>query len=63
MHLAEREVDPFKRHSYYLQAEKLLLDEMPVMPVFLVEAPALKKRNFHIQHSSPLINFKWGYFT
>lgn len=63
MHLAETEIDLASRRSYYLQAEKLLLDEMPVMPIFLVEAPALKKRNFQIQYSSPLINFKWGYFA
>lgn len=63
MHLAEREIDLVKRRSYYLQAETLLLDEMPVMPVYLVEAPGLKKKNFHIRYSSPLINFKWGYFT
>jgi oligopeptide transport system substrate-binding protein len=63
MHLAEREIDLANRRSYYLQAENLLLDEMPVMPAFLVEASALKKRNFHIRYSSLPINFKWGYFT
>ena len=63
MHLAETEIDLVNRRFYYLQAEKLLLDEMPVMPLFLVEAPALKKRNFRIRYLSPLINFKWGYFT
>jgi oligopeptide transport system substrate-binding protein len=63
LQLAERESDMDKRKSYYLQAEQMLLDEMPVMPLFLVKAPALKKRNFHIHHCSPLINFKWGYFS
>lgn len=63
MHLAEREIDLMKRKFYYLQAEKLLLDEMPVMPIFLVEAAAAKKRNFQIHYSSSLINFKWGYFS
>lgn len=63
MHLAEREISPIKRQSYYLHAERILLDEMPVIPTFLPEAPALKKKNFHVQCSSPLINFKWGYFT
>jgi oligopeptide transport system substrate-binding protein len=63
MHLAEREIDLVNRRSFYLEAEKLLLDEMPVVPISLVEAPALKKKNFNIKHSSPLINFKWGYFA
>ncbi len=63
MYLAEREVDLQVRKSLYLQAEKILLDEMPVMPIFLVEPPALKKKNFHIQCSTPLMNFKWGYFN
>ncbi|MGH2612352.1 MAG: hypothetical protein ACRDFB_04815, partial [Rhabdochlamydiaceae bacterium] len=63
MHLAEKEINRQKRKSYYLQAEKILLDEMPVMPVFLVKAPAFKKKNFRLQYASPFINFKWGYFT
>ncbi len=63
MHLAERETDPQKRQIYYLEAEQILLDEMPVAPIFLAKADALKKKNFHIHCSSSLINFKWGYFT
>lgn len=63
MKLAERETDPAKRKSYYLQAEKILLEEMPVAPIYQTEAPAFKKKNFHVQHFSPLINFKWSYFS
>lgn len=63
MQLAEREINDQKRQLYYLNAEKILLDEMPVAPIYLVEASALKKKNFHIQCSSSLMNFKWGYFT
>lgn len=62
MNLAEREVDQQKRKLQYLEAEKILLDEMPVMPIYLVEALALKKKNFCIQYSSPFMDFKWGYF-
>ena len=62
LHLIEREIDLDQRKHYYLQAEELLLDEMPVIPLCLIEASALKKRNFHIQCFSSLIDFKWGYF-
>ena len=63
LHLAEREQDLSRRRFYYLQAEALLLDEMPVIPIYSVEALALKKKNFHIQSPSLLIDFKWGHFT
>lgn len=59
---AEREANLEKRQSYYLQAEKILLEEIPVLPLFLVEPPAIKKNNFHV-YCSPMMDFKWGYFS
>jgi len=61
--LAEKEIESIHRKPYYLEAEKLLLEEMPVIPIFSLKGSALKKKNFRIDHSSPLVNFKWGYFA
>ncbi|MFI5343962.1 MAG: peptide ABC transporter substrate-binding protein, partial [Chlamydiales bacterium] len=58
--LAEREINLKIRESYYLQAEEILLEEMPVIPVFIMVSRALKKKNLMISHTSSLMNFKWA---
>lgn len=60
--LAEQEIDQEKRKFYYLQAEKILLEEMPVIPFCLVQPLAMKKKNFITYGPSTLMDFKWGYF-
>lgn len=62
MQRAEREIEGPTRYAYYLQAEKILLEEMPVLPFCLVQPLAMKKKNLIIHGSSTLMNFKWGYF-
>lgn len=62
LYSAEKEVNLEKRLYYYLKAEELLLEEMPVIPLVANTSQALKKKNFRINSSSTLINFKWGYF-
>jgi ABC-type oligopeptide transport system substrate-binding subunit len=59
--LAEREVDLQKRWLYYLNAEKILMKERPVIPIHLIAPKALKKKSFSIL--SPISSFKWGYFV
>lgn len=62
LHLAEREIETEKRQNYYLQAEQILLEELPVVPIFSNSFQALKKKSLKIKCSSNLINFKWAYF-
>ncbi|MBI3212097.1 MAG: peptide ABC transporter substrate-binding protein [Simkania negevensis] len=62
LHLAERELDSQKRERYYLEAETILLDEVPVSPISSTTSPALKKRKLRIKSLSVLVNFKWAYF-
>jgi oligopeptide transport system substrate-binding protein len=59
---AEKESDLEKRKSYFLEAEKILIEELPVVPLFLVDSPGFKKRNFIVKNISPLMDFRWGYF-
>lgn len=59
---AEREVDFRKRQEYYLQAEEFLIDEMPVVPLFLSPCHSFKKKSVRIKCTTNLINFKWAYF-
>ncbi|MBI3211639.1 MAG: peptide ABC transporter substrate-binding protein [Simkania negevensis] len=61
LYLAERELDLQKREKYYLQAEEILLDEMPISPISPNASPALKKRDLKIKHFSSLPNLKWAH--
>lgn len=61
--LAEQEVDLKKREQYYLKAEKILLEEMPVAPILESPSKAFKKKSLKVKISaSSFINFKWAYF-
>jgi oligopeptide transport system substrate-binding protein len=62
LHFAEREINLQKRQSYYLQAEELLLDEMPVAPICSAPFQTFKNKDLKISSFSHLINFKWAYF-
>jgi ABC-type transport system substrate-binding protein len=62
LHLAEKEIDLQKRKYYYLQAEELLLEEMPTVSIFSNTFQALKKKNFKLNFASAPINFKWASF-
>lgn len=60
--LAERETNTKLRAGHYLQAEKLLLEEMPVIPLYNFIPNALKKKNLSVSHTKFLMNFKWAHF-
>jgi oligopeptide transport system substrate-binding protein len=59
---AEKETNLQTRKSYYLQAEEILLEEMPVIPIFNMVSQALKKKNLMVPYTTSLMNFKWAYF-
>jgi oligopeptide transport system substrate-binding protein len=60
--LAEKEIDAQLRQQYYLEAEKILIEDMPVAPIFSGFFQAIKKKNLKITCTSTLVNFKWAYF-
>ncbi len=61
-HFHDREIDSVKRKHFYLQAEEILLDEMPVTAIFSITSRAFKKKKLKMDLSSTLLNLKWAYF-
>lgn len=59
--LAAKEPCTKLREAYYLQAEELLLEEMPVIPLYFIAPHSLKKKNFCISHPTVRMNFKWAH--
>jgi oligopeptide transport system substrate-binding protein len=62
LELAERETNLKTRKSYYLQAEEILLEEMPVIPIFNMLTRAIKKKNLKVHYTTSLMDFKWAHF-
>ena len=60
--LAERETNLKQENPHYLQAEEILLEKMPVIPVFNMVSWALKKKNLKVPHATSLMDFKWAHF-
>ena len=46
--LSESELNPFQRSTYLLKAEKILCQEMPIIPLFYQPVQALVKKNLHV---------------
>ena len=61
--LAENEIDPQKREKFYLEAETILLEEMPITPIYSNKRLALKKRALKVQYFDGRPNFKWADFV
>ena len=51
--LSDQEVNPFQRSSYLLQAEQILSEEMPVVPIFYQPSQALVRKDLSIFYRSP----------
>ncbi|MDQ3141854.1 MAG: ABC transporter substrate-binding protein, partial [Bacteroidota bacterium] len=51
LHLSEQQINPFQRSSYLIKAEKLLCNEMPVIPVFYQPSLGLVKKNLQVVHN------------
>lgn len=45
---SELETNPFQRSSYLLQAEEILRNEMPIIPIFYQASQSLVKKNLHV---------------
>lgn len=56
-------LDIQKKTELYKQAEMFLIEESPVIPIFINNICAFKQKNFHISCSSSLMDFKWGIFN
>ena len=61
--LANQESDPIKRNEHLKQAELLLLDEMPVIPLYIANHKYIKNENVQGIYFTELgmIDFKWAY--
>ncbi len=51
--LSDKETNPFQRSSYLLQAEKLLSQEMPIIPIFYQPNQALVRKGLSIVYHAP----------
>lgn len=62
--LAQQEVDPIRRKSYFHQAEALLMEEMPVIPVYFTTIAYAKRKDLKNVYISDLyeVDFRWSYF-
>lgn len=50
--LSEQEVDPRKRHAYLHQAESILGDDMPIVPLVYLPGQALTRKKLQMDQSS-----------
>jgi oligopeptide transport system substrate-binding protein len=62
---SDREQNPEKRQKLMLEAEKILLEEMPIIPICYGAALYMKQENLETVSVSPLmeINFKYATFV
>jgi oligopeptide transport system substrate-binding protein len=60
---SEEELDPKKRKEIFYLAEKILMNEMPVIPLFFTTISFAKNKALQNVYVSELykINFKWAY--
>lgn len=60
---SEEEIDPMKRKAIFYEAEKLLMDEMPVIPLYFTAISYAKSKMLKDVYVSELnkIDFKWAY--
>ena len=61
---AEREIDPEKRQHYFNQAEQILIEEMPVIPLYYTTNSFCKNKRLKNVHMTNLdqVDFRWAYF-
>lgn len=61
---AEQEIDPVMRRNYFNQAEALLMEEMPVIPVYFTTIAYAKSNRLENVYISELyeVDFRWSYF-
>lgn len=61
---ANLEADPAKRMQYMHDAEKILMDEMPIAPIYFYTHPYLMKDNLKdvvVPSFGPYFEFKWAW--
>lgn len=51
--LSKYEINPFQRSRYLMGAEKILSEEMPVIPLFYQPTQVMTKKNLHFHHKHP----------
>lgn len=61
----EEEIDPGKRREYFHQAEALLMEEMPVIPIYFTTITYMKNeqlKDVYLSERSD-VDFRWAYFS
>ena len=53
LNLSQQEINPFQRSSYLLQAEKLLSEEVPIVPIFYQPSQALVRKELTVFYRTP----------
>ncbi|MFI5342619.1 MAG: peptide ABC transporter substrate-binding protein [Chlamydiales bacterium] len=48
LHLSEQQINPFQRSSFLIKAEKILRNEMPVIPIFYQPSLGLVNKNLKV---------------
>ena len=63
LQLADHETDPAVRKEHLAQAERVLLDEMPIIPLYLYHAKYLKASHVQNLEVNPTghVDFRWAY--
>lgn len=51
--LSDIEINPFQRSRYLLEAEKILCQEMPIVPLFYQPIQGFAPKNLHINYRNP----------
>lgn len=64
LNLVEQEVDQHKRQELFNKAEALLMNEMPVIPIYFMTVAYAKNEKLQNVYISDLyeIDFRWAYF-
>jgi len=60
----EEELDPVKRMQLFNDAEKILIDELPVAPIYYMTVAYMKNPRLKNVYVSELyeVDFRWAYF-
>ncbi len=57
---AQLEKDDIKRYAFIKEIEEILVDELPIIPLFHTYSQSIKKKSLKFQPNHVLMDFKWA---